>query len=153
MRWTFGSDFSPLPSSEKVVNRSLAARHSLWIGPVAEEFMKRLAMVMLFALSAAAFAQDSNAQATPGAEKFSRRTNIDAINYSDIYCSGFVSSQKYSRANHVTGGLTSPHSTRFAEREYVYLAGGGYSVGSVYSVLREMKDANKFEIFPGQTKM
>lgn len=115
--------------------------------------MKKLAMVMLLALSAAALAQDTSAQANPGAEKFSKRTNLDTINYSDIYCSGFASAQKYSRANHVTGGLTSPHSTRFAEHEYVYLAGGGYSVGSVYSVLREMKDANKFEIFPGQTKM
>ena len=114
--------------------------------------MKKLAMVLLLALSATALAQDSGAQATPGAEKFSRRTNIDAINYSDIYCSGFVSSQKYSRANHVTGGLTSPHSTRFAEHESIYLAGGGYSVGSVYSVLREVQDSNKYEIFPGQTK-
>src|SRR4051812_5482828 len=114
--------------------------------------MKKLVMLLLVALSAAALAQDTSAQAKPGAEKFTRQTNLDAINYSDIYCSGFVSSQKYSRANHVTGGLTSPHSTRFAEREHIYLAGGGYSVGSVYAVLREMKDANKFEIFPGQTK-
>ena len=114
--------------------------------------MKKLVMVLLVALCAAAFAQDTSAQAKSGAEKFTRQASVDAINYSDIYCSGFVSSQKYSRANHVTGGLTSPHSTRFAEREHIYLAGGGYTVGSVYAVLREMKDSNKFEIFPGQTK-
>src|SRR3954470_13915116 len=113
--------------------------------------MKKLAMVLLIGLSAAVMTQQSSGQAKPG-EKFARKTSVDAVNYSDLYCSGFVSSQKYSRANHVTGGLTSPHSTRFAEREHIYLAGGGYSVGSVYAVLREMKDANKFEIFPGQTK-
>jgi hypothetical protein len=115
--------------------------------------MKKWAMVMLLAVSATALAQQSGAQATAGAEKFSKRTNIDSINYTDLYCSGFVSPQKYSRANHVTGGLTSPHSTRFAEHEYIYLAGGGFSVGAVYSVLREMQDSNKYEIFPGQTKM
>jgi hypothetical protein len=114
--------------------------------------MKNLAMVLLVALSAAALAQDTSAQAKPGAEKFSRQTSVDAVNYSDIYCSGFVSSEKFSRANHVTGGLQSPHATKFVDREYIYLAGGGYTVGSVYSVLREMQDSNKFEIFPGQTK-
>jgi hypothetical protein len=115
--------------------------------------MKKLAMVLLVALSSAALAQDSSAQATPGTGKFSRQSSADEINYSDTYCTGFVSSQKYSRANHVTGGLQSPHATRFAERENVYLAGGGYTVGSVYSVLREVQDANKYEIFPGQQNL
>jgi hypothetical protein len=115
--------------------------------------MKKLAIVLLFALSVAVLAQDTPEPAKAGAERFSRQTDVNAINYSDIYCSGFVSPQKYSRANHVTGGLQSPQATRFAEREYVYLAGGGYTVGSVYSVLREVQDSNKFEVFPGQLKM
>lgn len=109
--------------------------------------MKRFAVVLALALSATAVAQ------TP--EKFASnlKQRADAPTYSDVNCSGVLSPEKFSRANHVVGGLTSPHATKFTVREYVYLAGGGYTVGTSYSIIRQVQDVNKYEIFPGQTKM
>jgi hypothetical protein len=37
--------------------------------------------------------------------------------------------------------------------DIVYLAGTGYTTGGQYSILRELKDQNRYEVFPGQAKM
>lgn len=109
--------------------------------------MKRLAVLLALAVSATAVAQ------TPEQFSSNLKQRADAPNYTDIYCAGFLTPEKLSRANHVVGGLTSPHATKFTERENIYLAGGGYTVGTTYSIVRQVQDANKYEIFPGQTKM
>jgi outer membrane protein OmpA-like peptidoglycan-associated protein len=70
--------------------------------------------------------------------------------YSDLNCAGFISSQSIPNSNYVAGGWESPDATRFAERDYVYLGGVPLQEGSEYSILRELKDPNKSELFKGQ---
>ena len=45
-----------------------------------------------------------------------------------------------------------PTSTKFEIGELVYLAGGGYQAGQLYSVVREMRDVNEYEIYAGRKK-
>ncbi|HLB92476.1 MAG TPA: hypothetical protein VJK27_09065 [Terriglobales bacterium] len=71
----------------------------------------------------------------------------------DIYCAGFLTKERVPDANYVNGGLQTPTSTKFEIGELVYLAGTGYQAGQLYSVVRELRDVNEYEIYPGQNKL
>ncbi len=71
----------------------------------------------------------------------------------DIYCAGFITKDRVPDANYVNGGLQTPTSTKFVDGELVYLAGSGYQAGQLYSVVRELRDVNEYEIYPGQKKV
>ncbi len=71
----------------------------------------------------------------------------------DIYCAGFINKDRIPDANYVSGGLDTPISTKFKLGEMIYLAGSGYQTGQLYSIVRELKDVNEYEIFPGQKKI
>jgi hypothetical protein len=67
----------------------------------------------------------------------------------DLYCAGFVG-KPASKSKFVTGGLESPFTTEFANGDAVYLHGKGYEAGQRYTIIRELKDPNRYELFPGQ---
>jgi hypothetical protein len=71
----------------------------------------------------------------------------------DLYCAGFISKQSLPDANFVAGGLNSPSTTKFANGDIVYLQGSGYQPGQQYTIIRELRDPNKYEVYPGQTKL
>lgn len=71
----------------------------------------------------------------------------------DIYCAGFISKDKLPDSKYVNGGLQSPTSTKFEIGELVYLTGKDYQVGSLYSVVRELRDVNQYEIYEGMRKL
>jgi hypothetical protein len=71
----------------------------------------------------------------------------------DIYCAGFITKERVPTANYVNGGLETPTSTKFEIGELVYLAGGGYQAGQLYSIVREIRDVNEYEIYPGMRKV
>ena len=73
--------------------------------------------------------------------------------YSDLYCAGFITPEAISNNVFVAGGRATPLLVRFVEREYVYLSGSGFEVGSRYTILRRLRDPNKHESFPGQRKL
>jgi hypothetical protein len=105
-------------------------------------------LVLVVLLSAVALAQQPAVappvQATNVAER------VEGPTYSDLYCAGFVTNQTFSRANFVAAGLETPHATMFGERDIVYLNGSGYQVNGRYAIVRELRDPNRFEAFPGQ---
>ena len=67
----------------------------------------------------------------------------------DIYCAGFIG-KPASKSKFVTGGLESPFTTAFANGDVVYLHGKGYEAGQQYTIVRELKDPNRYELFAGQ---
>jgi len=71
----------------------------------------------------------------------------------DLYCAGFISKSRVPDANYVTGGLETPTDTKFETGEIVYLHGSSYQVGQLYSIVRELRDINEYEIYPGMTKL
>jgi len=98
-------------------------------------------------------------QATPDASGIiATAANVPHVRYqtptaADMYCAGFVSRERIPNANFVNGGLQTPGTTKFTNGEIVYLAGTGYQVGQLYTILREMRDVNEYEFYPGQRKL
>jgi outer membrane protein OmpA-like peptidoglycan-associated protein len=117
--------------------------------------MKRSIVLLMLAMAIAATAQQGQGPQASAPEV--KLTNIlarqEAPTYSDVYCSGFISNQPLQRAGYVAGGWGTPHDVRFVDREYVYLEGSGFSVGALYSVVRQERDPNRYEAFRGQAAL
>ncbi len=122
--------------------------------------MKKTGLLVVLLLVGLASAQDAATNAAPamtGAPDGTIATNanfptiqVTKPTYADLYCSGFVSKQLLPNANFIAGGLQTPSTTKYVNGDLVYLAGGGYQVGQQFTVVRELKDPNKFELFHGQ---
>jgi len=123
--------------------------------------MKKTVLLVLL-VSSLAFAQTtpvtSTMAATPNDKGIVESTaSVPFVRFqtptqADIYCAGFISKEKLPDAKYVNGGLQSPTSTKFEIGELVYLTGKDYQVGSLYSIVRELRDVNQYEIYPGMRK-
>ena len=122
--------------------------------------MKKTGLLLLLMLTAAvAVAQLSTTASAPDASGIvNTSVNVPFVRYqtptaADIYCAGFITKDRVPDANYVNGGLQTPTSTKFEIGELVYLAGSGYQAGQLYSIVRELRDVNEYEIYPGQKKV
>ena len=103
--------------------------------------------------------QQSTTAVTPDADGIVHTAvNVPFVRFhtptaADIYCAGFITKDRIPDANYVNGGLQTPTATKFEIGELVYLAGSGYQAGQLYSVVREIRDVNEYEIYPGQRKV
>lgn len=124
--------------------------------------MKKIVLLLLLGLAVAAYAQQKDAMAaansgdhsdTPQGTVFTTpgfpTERVQTPTNADLYCAGFVS-KELPNANFVAGGLQSPSSTKFVNGDMIFLAGGGYQAGQQYTIVRELRDANRYELFPGQ---
>lgn len=124
--------------------------------------MKKTGLLLILCLVASASAQQSTptpaadaaelmapsgTQPTTASFPFERVQTPTKI---DLTCAGFVSKQLLPNANFVAGGLQTPSTTKYTNGELVYLAGKGYEVGQQYTIVRELRDPNRFELFAGQ---
>ena len=124
--------------------------------------MKKTVLLALL-VSSLAFAQTtpvtSTMAATPNDKGIVESTpSVPFVRFqtptqADIYCAGFISKEKLPDAKYVNGGLQSPTSTKFEIGELVYLTGKDYQVGSMYTIVRELRDVNQYEIYPGMRKL
>ncbi len=78
---------------------------------------------------------------------------VQTPTYADLYCAGFISKKLMPNANYVAGGLQTPSTTQFVNGDIIYLSGKGYELGQKYTILRELRNPNKNEVFPGQDKI
>jgi len=123
--------------------------------------MKKTGLLLLLTMMATlAVAQETTTAAvTPDASGIiATSVNVPFVRFqtptaADIYCAGFLTKDRIPDANYVNGGLQTPTSTKFETGELVYLAGTGYQAGQLYSIVREMRDVNEYEIYPGQRKV
>jgi len=122
--------------------------------------MKKTGLLLLLVVAATlVVAQQSTTASTPDASGIvNTSVNVPFVRYqtptaADIYCAGFITKDRIPDANYVNGGLQSPASTKFELGSLVYLAGSGYQAGQLYSIVRELRDVNEYEMFPGQKKV
>jgi hypothetical protein len=71
----------------------------------------------------------------------------------DLSCAGFISKQLVPNSSFVAGDLYTPSTTKNTNGEVVYLTGKGYEVGQKYTIVRELRDPNHYELFAGQHAM
>lgn len=123
--------------------------------------MKKTGMLLLLLLLAVgAYAQqpDAGSSVDPGdspqgtvASRVSFPIErVQTPTYADLYCAGFVSKQLLPNADFVAGGLDTPNTTKFVNGDMIYLSGNGYQAGQQYTILRELVDPNRYELFAGQ---
>ncbi len=119
--------------------------------------MKKTGLLLFLALSLAAVAQqntDTPAQTTPdGTAPTSVSFPIERVvtpTDADLYCAGFINPKLLPNANYVIGGLQTPSTTQFANGDMVFLTGAGYQAGQQYSIVRELSDPNRYELYSGQ---
>ena len=125
--------------------------------------MKKTGLLLLLVASLAGAQSTpmltSTMAATPNANGIVETTvSVPFVRYqtptqSDIYCAGFISKDHVPNANYVNGGLETPTSTKFEIGEVVFLTGTGYQAGQLYSIVRELRDVNEYEIYGGMRKM
>lgn len=116
-------------------------------------------LLLLMVITTLAVAQQSTTASTPDASGIvTTSVNVPFVRYqtptpADINCAGFITKDRIPDANYVNGGLQTPTSTKFENGEMVYLAGSGYQAGQLYAIVREMRDLNEYEIYPGERKV
>jgi len=119
--------------------------------------MKKAWPLLVLCLAATAMAQQTDSAAGDQAAPQETSTSFPVVRintptHADIYCAGFVG-KPLPNSKFVAGGLQTPNTTKFTNDEMVYLAGGGYQVGQKYTILRELRDPNEYEMFAGQHRM
>jgi|SRR5580658_365108 hypothetical protein len=120
--------------------------------------MKKTGLLLLF-MATFAGAQQAVTASTPDTDGLVHTSaNMPFVRFqtptaADVYCAGFLTKDRIPDANYVNGGLQTPSSTKFGIGELVYLAGSGYQSGQLYSIVRELRDINEYEIYPGQKKL
>jgi len=69
----------------------------------------------------------------------------------DMYCAGFISTDKVPESTFIAAGWNSPDQTRYAGiSDIVYIHGHGLKEGDRYQIVRHVKDPNHFELYKGQ---
>ena len=109
-------------------------------------------------LLAAILGAAQNPPARPGVQQSQvvAGANTNAINApspSQMYCAGFMTREHVKDDVHVVGGEHSPEVTRFESGTVVYLEGANVKEGETYEILRELRDPNEYEAYPGQRSL
>jgi hypothetical protein len=124
--------------------------------------MKKTRLLLILCLAVAAFGQETvpanqaalvapaGTEPTIVSFPFERIQTPTTV---DLACAGFVSKQLVPNANFVAGDLYTPSTTKNTNGEVVYLTGKGYEVGQKYTIVRELRDPNEYELFAGQHAM
>jgi hypothetical protein len=117
--------------------------------------MKRAVFFLLPLMAGLSWAQ----QGMPSDEPTPSGTAATVVNFpvekvqtpsvADLYCAGFLRKPE-PKNDFVTGGTESPFNTNFGTGEAIYLHGKGYEVGQQYTIIRELRDPNRYELYPGQ---
>ncbi|HLH06878.1 MAG TPA: hypothetical protein VKW78_06560 [Terriglobales bacterium] len=110
--------------------------------------MKKISLVAILFSALAVSAQ----QSAPTVETSKHTIEPEPATYSDVYCAGFVSREAVPKNNIVVSGFETPSEALYAQKETVFLSGGGFEEGKSYAVIRELTDPNRYELFPGQTR-
>jgi hypothetical protein len=124
--------------------------------------MKKTVLLLIFGAVATVMAQQvtpatnpENLPAPAGTTPTTRTFPIVRVttpNEVDLACAGFVTKQLLPNTNYVTGGLYTPNTTKYANGDIIYLT-GKYDLGQQYQIVRELRDPNRFELYPGQFGM
>src|SRR5437870_13858591 len=119
--------------------------------------MKKTGLLLLLCMTAAAVAQQADPKADQSTPEGTVPTSVSfpvervqTRTSCDLYCAGFVNKQVLPNSNFVLGVLESPNTTKFVNNDLIYLAGQCYQAGQQYTIVRELRSANRYELFAGK---
>ena len=115
--------------------------------------MKTTGIISVLAFAAIAWGQASQPAKQPVVAIHGRAASTaNAPTPSDMYCGGFIASEKVPNDRYVVGGWNSPDQTRYASQsvDVLYIHGRDIKEGDRFSIVRRAQDPNHYEFFPGQ---
>ncbi len=116
--------------------------------------MKNAVLFLILSVPGLCWAQQSSGDAVPaGTASTSINFPVERLQTptaADLYCAGFVSKPLSSKDKYVAGGMESPHAVQFSNGDVIYLTGKGYEAEQQYTIVRELQDPNRYELFKGQ---
>src|SRR5712691_3712613 len=116
--------------------------------------MKNAVLFLILSVPGLCWAQQSSGDAVPaGTASTSINFPVERLQTptaADLYCAGFVSKPLSSKDKYVAGGMESPHAVQFSNGNVIYLTGKGYEAEQQYTIVRELQDPNRYELFKGQ---
>jgi outer membrane protein OmpA-like peptidoglycan-associated protein len=118
--------------------------------------MKRvfLALLAFSSLSVGlSFGQSGQSSQTQGAQtaQFGKRQVAYAPTATDMYCAGYITSEKVPENHYVVGGWNSPDQTKYASaNDWAYVYGAGMKEGDRLQIVRKVHDPNHYEGYKGQ---
>jgi hypothetical protein len=121
--------------------------------------MRKMGLVLLafagIVLSNLGFSQQTQPPQPQAAQKSQQpAANLGVGNLptaSDMYCSGFITTEKVPDNLFVAAGHNSPDQTRFAGvSDTIFIHGQGMKEGDRYQIVRHVRDTNHYEIYGGQ---
>jgi outer membrane protein OmpA-like peptidoglycan-associated protein len=115
--------------------------------------MKNTGLIFL-ALALAAMGQAQPPSSAPPAQKLQRAANLDIGNAPtayDMYCAGFITTDKVPDNRYLAAGVASPDQTRYAASNApIFIHGRDIKEGDRFEIVRKVKDPNRFELYRGQ---
>ncbi len=118
--------------------------------------MKKLGIALLVLASMGFARQIQATQSAPQqAQGIQHVANLDVGNaptLNDMYCSGFISTEKVSDKMFVAAGANSPDQVRYSgTADTIFIHGQALKAGERYQILRHVRDPNHNELFRGQS--
>jgi len=115
---------------------------------------------MLLLVSALSFGQGTQQQPAPQTGKPTVSVQIvqhnqRAITTSptdvDVYCSGYITTDRIPENHYIVGGQNSPDQSRYAGgSDAAFIYGTGFKEGERIQIVRRVRDPNHYEMFKGQ---
>jgi len=100
--------------------------------------------------------QPSQPQVVPGlvaaqSAQYGRSAVSNTPTASDMYCSGFITTEKIAETHFVVGGWNLPDQTKYAStNDWMYIYGAGIKEGDRFQIVRRVHDPNTYEPYKGQ---
>lgn len=112
--------------------------------------MKKAVLFAILSLPIGLWAQGATPEGTLPTSVSFPIERVQTPTNADLYCAGFIGKGLESKSRFVAGGLESPFSTQYGSGEAIFLHGKGYELGQEYTIVRELKDPNRYELYKGQ---
>src|SRR5262249_35544279 len=119
--------------------------------------MRKSGLILLLAMAAASWGQSTTPAQPQGtqaqAQKAAPRPLIgNAPTLAEIYCSGYITTDKVPQTHYVAAGWNSFEQTRYgAVADYIYIHGRDMKVGDRFTIVRHVKDPNFYRSYSGQS--
>lgn len=104
------------------------------------------------ALATFGWAQGTQTPAKPAVQMQKLINPANTPTASDMYCGGFIASEKVPSNRSIVAGWNSPDQTRYANpvNDYVYIHGRDIKEGDKFEIVRHVKDPNQYEFYAGE---
>ncbi|HLJ86436.1 MAG TPA: OmpA family protein [Candidatus Angelobacter sp.] len=112
--------------------------------------MKTIGLAVL-AISTLTFAQTGQQTSGVQTQIVQHAETVASATPSDMYCSGYITSDKVPDSHYVVGGWNSPDESHFASTtSHIYLYGNGIKEGDRFAIVRKATDPNFYEPIKAQ---